>query len=370
MFIIILENRVMKRAVLLLLSLYCVVSIALAQSDEDITDAGDAILMEEELDRRSEDANRTMWADPLYYQFEKMLPELSGSIGRLDSRISTLAVTDLKFSPSLDEAFKKVATAKLYGQLLLENPRLKLIKCNECNMIRSDISNGILTVTRGLSNQKDRRRLAEKLGVQGFMTSMIVENERQLTIVVNVYDALEGQVILSDVITGVPVPETDYWNIYFGQMTLPVTLESGKSVDQTAYLIGAEKSIRFAESWMVSSNFAFYNDNNSKLGENKTDYFKFNSGFMIDGSIGWEALTLMNNNGSMIISLGLGDFLSTQFNFEVYQKIGVKVIFGNVLTFNLHYLKFDETNLDKPNSSGDAHKLDGSGYYLTFGYQF
>ena len=304
----------MKKAVLVLLSLFCLVSMAWAQSDKDITDAGDALLTEEDLLAEQVDENDyVMWADPLFYQFEKMLPKLSKSIGRLDSRISTLAVTDLKFSPGLDESFKKVATAKLYGQLLLENPRLKLIKCNECNMIRSDISNGILTVTRGLSNQKDRRRLADKLGVQGFMTSMIVENDRQLTIVVNVYDAQEGQIILSDVITGMPVPETEYWNIYFGQMTLPVTLESGTGVSQSAYLIGAEKSIRFSESWMVSSNFAFYNDNNEKLGTNEEDYFKFDSGLMIDGSVGWEALTMMNNNGAMVISLGLGDFLSTQF---------------------------------------------------------
>lgn len=362
----------MKKAVLFLLSLLCVASIAWAQSDKNITDAGDALLTEEDLQGEQSEKNEyVMWADPLFYQFEKMLPQLSRSIGRLDSRVSTLAVTDLKFSPGLDESFKKVATAKLYGQLLLENPRLKLIKCSECNMIRSDITNGILTVSRGLSNQKERRKLAEKLGVQGFMTAMIVENERQLTIVVNVYDAQEGQVILSDVVTGVPVPESDYWNIYFGQMILPVTLESGTSVSQSAYLIGAEKSIRFSESWMVSSNFALYNDNNSKLGTNKVDYFQFTTGLMIDGSVGWEAVSMMNNNGSVIVSLGLGDFISPQFNFAVYQKLGVKVIFGNILTFNLYYLNFDETNLDKPDeTTGNAHKLNGSGYYLTFGYQF
>ncbi len=366
----------MKQVILFLLCLLCAASLALAQTEQGLTDQGDEIIAEEDQlelipEEQEEIDAYNMWSDPLYYQFEKMMPELAKSIGRLDSRISTLAVTDLDFSPSLNEEFRKVASAKLYGQLLIENPKLKLIKCNECNMIRSNIENGILTVSRGLATKEDRQELAKKVGVQGFLTAMVIEDARQLTIVVNVYDADEGRIILSDVITGIPVAETTYWNFYAGQMTIPMDVYNGSStisgVDHTAILAGAEYSKRFSESWLIATNFGFYMDNNSKLEENEHE--TLTAGMMFDGSIGWEALSFMNNDASFILMTGIGQFLSTQFNFSIYGKFGLKIIVNKLLTFNMFYLGFSPTNIEAP-ENGEASQLTGSASYITFGLQF
>lgn len=369
-------------SILCLMFLTCTFSsIVFSQDSVTLTDDGEEMTREDppmmEGDEDSEE-KYVMWADPLYYQFEKMMPELARSIGRLDTRISTLAVTSLNFGPGLDESFKKVAEAKLFGQLLLENPRLKLIKCDECNQIRSEVKNGILTISKGLADQQERKNLATKLGVQGFMSTMVTVEERQLTIVINVHDSHEGRIILSDVIAGVPVAKTKYLHVYIGQFTVPVTVVdsdtgTSKAVDQTAILLGVEQTIRFSESWMVGANLALFYDNNSKLGESGTDYVPFTPGLIFDGTIGWEAFSMMNNSTSFIVQAGIGEFISAQFNFSIYYKFGAKMTMGaeNKLTFNMGVLSFNESNLEKPDSTtGKASALKGSATYITFGYQF
>ncbi|MCP4749582.1 MAG: hypothetical protein GY866_01695 [Proteobacteria bacterium] len=345
-----------------------------AQSDRGITDDSSEVVGDEEQAEdlsREDEESYNMWSDPLYYQFEEMMPKLARSIGRLDSRISTLAVTELDFSASLDREFRKVASAKLYGQLLLENPKLKLIKCNECNMIRSEIRAGILTINRGLTDQKARRNLAEKLGVQGFMTAMIIEQERQLTIVVNVYDAQEGRIVLSDAITGVPVPENTYYNIYLGEMTVPVTVmrsDSTSDEKHSGIVLGLEKSERFAESWLIAANFAIFLDNNTKLDDGHEE---FDPRLMFDGTIGWELASLMNNNASFVLKAGIGQFLSEQFNWSVFTKAGIKISIGQMLTFNIYnYTLLSDNKKLKATTDTPTNELNGSITSISFGYQF
>ncbi len=359
--------KYMKQVLTILMCISCLTTMGLAQSDDLITDDGEEIVTEDvQPEELEEGSTYNMWSDPLYYQFDKMMPELATSIGRLDTRISTVAVTELVFSPSLDESFRKVAAAKLYGQLLMENPKLKLIKCDECNMIRSEIKNGILTVSRGLASKDDRKKLANKIGVQGFMSAMVIEDERQLTIVVNVYDAEEGRIILSDVITGVPVPETSYWNFYMGRMALPVKLiNPQETVEHSALYAGVEYSKRFAESWILATNFAYFMDNNSKL-ENK---ITLEGWFSFDGAAGYE-FSFMNNDVAFAVMLGIGQFISAQFNFSIYYKVGLKTSINKMLTFNIYSLMFNATNLEAPDSSGNAPELTGSAQTITFGFQF
>lgn len=369
----------MKRFLIIIVCFVCYSSLLWAQSDQESFDNnGEGIELEEQPE------SYDMWSDPLYYQFEKMLNKLSKSVGRLNNRISTLAVTDMEFSLGLDKSFQKVASAKLYGQMLMENPKLRLIKCNECNMVRSHIKAGILTITRGLANQEARQVLADKLGVQGFMVLAVTLEKRQLTIVVNVYDAKEGRIILSDVITGIPVPETVYYNIYFGKMSLPVTLASGSALEHSILLLGVEKSIRFAESWLLSANAAFYMDNNALL---EADHVTFTSGLIVDGTIGWEVASLMNNNTSIVLKGGIGQFISAQMNFTGYIKLGIKMAIGQAITFNVyaHSLLSDQLNLEKPESSGTSdqsnseesesggttvNQLKGMPISISLGYQF
>ncbi len=368
----------MKRAFIFAICIFCFSSLLTAQTDESITDEGDDVTSEEgRFDDPAVEESYNMWADPLYYQFEKMMPALARSVGRLDNRVSTLAVTELDFSQSLDKSFRKVASAKLYGQLLIENPRLKLIKCNECNMIRSELKSGILTVSRGIANQEGRKQLALKLGVQGFMTAIVIEEERQLTIVVNVYDAQEGRIILSDVITGEPVPKTTYWNAYLGQMTFPVNLFAKDSTTDTEKLVqsaiigGIEQSVRFSESWLLLANFGFFYDNNEKLGDQR-ESFTFPS-FLLDGSLGWEVFAFMNNNASLTMLAGIGQIISMQFSFPTYGKFGFKAVIGQRLTFSYFAYSLqlsNEGNLTAPNDNDKAPQLLGSASSISLGFQW
>ena len=160
-------------------------------------------------------------------------------------------------------------------------------------------------------------------------------------------------------------------------MTIPVSVVSetgvSKNVDQTAIIVGLEQTIRFSESWMVGANLALFYDNNSTLGESGTDYVPISTGLLFDGTIAWEAFSMMNNSTSLIVQAGLGEFISMQFNFSVYYKFGAKMAMGseNKLTFNMGILSFNESNLEKPDTTtGKASALKGSATYITFGYQF
>ncbi|MDH5559466.1 MAG: hypothetical protein OEY59_01265 [Deltaproteobacteria bacterium] len=364
----------MKQYLLAFLILIGLSSSGLAQTNTQLTDLGTeetdsapVIILPEDME-----ASYSMWSDPLYFQFDQMMPKLARSLGRLENRVHTIAVTDIAFGPTVEKSFYKVATARIFGQLLLENPRLKLIKCNECNMIQSELRSGILTISRGLADQESRRALARKLNVQGFMTTMVIEQDRQLSIVVNIVDAEEGRVILSDVVQGVPAPKSTYYNYYMGQMELPVTMGSttagttGEVISQNAIVLGAEKTIRFSKSWLLSANMAFYMDNNSKLAQSLT----FSPRLMVDGLVGWEMMALNNNNISFAMLAGIGEFWSEQFNFSIYYKAGLKIIVGQLLTFNYYSLSFQETNLEVAPTTGSAAKLNGSGSSITFGFQF
>ncbi|MCP4294154.1 MAG: hypothetical protein GY786_00935 [Proteobacteria bacterium] len=362
----------MKQTLIVLIMILSLSGISFAQSSGGLTD-DQSETMDQSVESNAAASGGTtlsLWSDPIFYQFDKMMPTLAKSLSRLNARITTVAVSDIDFSPSLTESFKKVATAKLFGQLLMENPRLKLIKCSECNMIRSEIKGGILTISRGLANQDERNKLAKKLGVEGFMTARIIEVERQLTVVINVYDAAEGRIILSDVVAGIPVPKNTNYNIFAGQVIFPMsglTLDSGgTSLDHTGMLVGVEKTMRFSESWMLGASFAMYLDNNSKL---ESGHETLDLGFMFDGIVGWE-FAFGNNSTAVTPVLGLGQFISTQFNFSVYQKYGIKVTIGRILTFNYYQYSYSDTNLDTPETGSTTPKLSGAASSIAFGFQF
>ena len=175
---------------------------------------------------------------------------------------------------------------------------------------------------------------------------------------------------MSDVITGVPVPDTTYYNVYVGLLTIPISILNVEIIDHTAILIGAEKSIRFAENWLLAANLGIYTDNSNT--KKHASAASIDGGLIFDGTIGWEAVSLMNNNASLILMGGIGEFLSPQLNFSVYGKFGIKMTIGQMLTFNIHSysLVSGNANIEEPDATGEASKLSGTPTSITFGFQF
>ncbi|MGK0290690.1 MAG: hypothetical protein ACI86H_002149 [bacterium] len=314
-------------------------------------------------------------------QFEKMLPRIGASLGKLDNRVSSIGVAGFYFDPKLDLDFQRIAISQVYGHLLANNPNLKLVKCQECEQIETRIENGTVVISRGLTPER-KKRLADKLQVQGFLNAAIYEKDRQLTFVMIGTDATSERIILSEVVTGLPVPETNFYHWYIGQMVLPITLQNGVSLDHTVVMTGMERTFRFADSWIFGGSLSIYSDTgiNSKLGSQGTDSagdtvspLTITTGAMIDGTIIWELIDIRNKDFTVSPAFGVGQFLSTDFNFAVYGKIGLKVVIGQKLVFSAYSLGIlNPGNISEATNSGDEdiQLATSGGYYITFGVQF
>lgn len=307
-----------------------------------------------------------LWRDPILVQFNRMLPRLAASLGRLDNRISTLAVSNLYFDPKFSEIFRKVANTKIYGNLLAKNPALKLVKCEECNQIKSSIENGILKISRGIGNKDDRKKLAKELNVQGFMTGDILLSNNQVSIVVTVYDAEEGRIILSDMIVGARFPDITYYNVYTGAMQIPMDLKFSGDTLHRAILIGIEETMRFAEYGLFSISLALIYGFNDRLEEeDKVDI----AGLSFGGDAIFQIPLITENQIEIAVSYGLGQFLVPAFNYSMYHKIGGKVLFGQTINFGFYYYMFSESNAETP-ENGLASKTKGVANSLVIGWQF
>lgn len=357
--------KTLMKKILLLATIWLMANTCLYAQEEKADLLEEAAMKNPQAEEQLNDAH--LWKDPLLVQFERMMPRLAASLARLDNRISTLAVTGISFDPELDHAFVQVAKTKILGNLLAKNPSLKMITCEVCNQVQSEIKNGILKISRGIADDESRRALAKNLNVQGFMSGSVMLHDQQISVVITVHDAEEGRIILSDVIEGTPLPESSYYNLYAGQMTMPINLKTSGSTDHTAIVIGFEKTMRFAEYGLFGASMALFYGANDLLAESDKVSLV---GLMVDGYGALEIPFLSDKSMKMDLIGGVGQFLAPQLNNNTYYKAGLKFTFGQAINFGLYSLSFNKTNVETPDSTGAASQAKGTAQYLTIGWQF
>ncbi|MBF0238388.1 MAG: hypothetical protein HQM12_11830 [SAR324 cluster bacterium] len=296
------------------------------------------------------------WEDREIGQLENMTPELLAAVKRMHNRIPSVAISTTTIDENLSPKLRRVLVSRLY-EILTTDVALKIGKCDECGQIRSELSGSFLKISRGIAEDAYRRSKARELNVAGFLDISVFMSERQLSVTFTAYDAQDGKIAFSEIITGDPGGRTEYTNIYLGRFNIPIAID-GTSIDHSAYILGMELSKRISESWLFAGNVALLTDNNSKL---TTKYPDSISGLMIDGTAMYEMVQALGGRATIAAVLGMGQLLAPALTSPFYAKVGTKIAVGEKLTINLHYMSFIPA-LTTPETTGAT--------YMALGWQW
>ena len=208
------------------------------------------------------------WKDQQIAQLEELTWKLVDSVQSMGSKISSVAISNISYGDTLPSSFRKVATARLQ-QTLTSQKKLKVSVCEACSQIRTDISGSYLKISRGIADDKFRREIAKELNVNGFLDIALFTSKGQLSISLNAYEAKNGEIVFSKIVTGRPPKSGSYIHAFYGKMTVPILFTSESSgqitVDHQATVLGGEKMIRLADDWSLTGGASFLSDDNSNL---------------------------------------------------------------------------------------------------------
>jgi len=279
------------------------------------------------------------WKDRQISQLEQVTPSLLDSVQSMQSKISSVAISSISYGDALPSSFRKVATARLQ-QSLTSLIKLKISICEPCSQIRTDISGSFLKISRGIADDKFRRETAKELNVKGFLDIAVFTSEGdQLSISLNVYEAKNGEIVYSKIVTGSPPKGGSYIHAFYGKMTVPIKFTSDSSgqitVDHQARVLGGEKMVRIADDWSLTGGASFLSDDNSNLTDK---YEKAITGFLIDGTIGYDLFNFGGDQVSFGLIAGLGMMTVTPFSNPSYFKTGFTVSVAEQLTLSYHLL--------------------------------
>lgn len=295
-----------------------------------------------------EEESYVFWKDPQIAQLEELTSKLVDSVQKMQSKISSVAISSISFGDTLPSSFRKVATARLQ-QSLTSQIKLKVSICEPCSQIRTDISGSFLKISRGIADDKYRREMAKGLNVKGFLDIALFTSVEQLSISLNAYEANTGEIVYSKIITGSPPKSGSYIHAFYGKMTVPITFSS-KTVEHQARVIGAEQMVRLSDDWSFTGGGAMLSDDNSNL---TNAYEKPITGFLIDGTISYDIFNFGGDQVAFALIAGLGMMTVTPFNNPAYFKTGLTFSVAEQLTLSYHYLAMLTTdeNATAPSSS-------------------
>ncbi|MGK5091048.1 hypothetical protein WDW89_03405 [Deltaproteobacteria bacterium TL4] len=316
------------------------------------------------------------WEDREIAQLEKMTPLLLEAIGRLRQRIESVAISSTTVDENIKTDLQKVLVSRLYDLLTRDN-YLTVSRCQECSQIRSEIRGNYLKVSRGIADEDYRRTKAAELNVQGFLDIGIFMSQDQLSMTLAAYEAKDGKIVFSEIITGDPGGKVQYTNGFFGKLNIPIEVTytktvAGERVDQngdgvsdkatqqvehSAFIFGVEFAQRISESWLFSGTVAFLTDDNSNLDIRLSDGL---DGLLVDGTVAYE-WRFPGVRGALDAVLGVGNLFVTPISSPVFVKFGLKATVGEKLTFNFYQLSFQPAPTN-PKTSGAQ--------YVAMGWQF
>jgi hypothetical protein len=134
------------------------------------------------------------------------LRKLSGRVSpKLTLEIATERIfSSVSFGDTLPDNFRRVAIARIH-QSLTQLSKLKVSLCDTCTQIRTVIAGSYLKIARGIADDDFRIKTAKSLDVNGFLDiAVFMTEDRQLSIALNAYEASNGEIVYSKIITGEP----------------------------------------------------------------------------------------------------------------------------------------------------------------------
>ena len=143
-------------------------------------------------------------------QLEEITPQLVEAVQQMHTKIRSVSISSISFGDSLPDNFRRVATARIH-QSLTQLSNLKVSVCDTCSQIRTIISGSYLKIARGIADDDFRIKTAKSLEVDGFLDiSVFMTEDRQLSLSLNAYEASNGEIVYSKIITGEAAKSLSY----------------------------------------------------------------------------------------------------------------------------------------------------------------
>jgi len=290
-------------------------------------------------------AQETYWKDQRIMQLEEITPQLIESVQQMHEKIRSVAISSVSFGDNLPDNFRRVATARIH-QSLTQLSKLKVSVCETCTQIRTVIAGSYLKITRGIADDDFRIKTAKSLNVKGFLDiALFMTEDRQLSIALNAFEASNGEIVYSKIITGEPAKKESHVHVFLAKMQTPISDNSTKNVfiNHTAMQLGVEMIIRLDSNWSFSGGGSIFSDDNNNL---VTKYEKPINGFTLDGLVSYDLFSFGGNQADVSISGGLGMIFAAALNSPMYVKGGLNLTVSEQLTLGFNYMNILSSNDD------------------------
>ena len=290
-------------------------------------------------------AQETYWKDQRIMQLEEITPQLIESVQQMHEKIRSVAISSVSFGDNLPDNFRRVATARIH-QSLTQLSKLKVSVCETCTQIRTVIAGSYLKIARGIADDDFRIKTAKSLNVKGFLDiALFMTEDRQLSIALNAFEASNGEIVYSKIITGEPAKKESHVHVFLAKMQTPISDNSTKNVfiNHTAMQLGVEMIIRLDSNWSFSGGGSIFSDDNNNL---VTKYEKPINGFTLDGLVSYDLFSFGGNQADVSISGGLGMIFAAALNSPMYVKGGLNLTVAEQLTLGFNYLNMLSSNDD------------------------
>ena len=290
-------------------------------------------------------AQETYWKDQRIMQLEEITPQLIESVQQMHEKIRSVAISSVSFGDNLPDNFRRVATARIH-QSLTQLSKLKVSVCETCTQIRTVIAGSYLKIARGIADDDFRIKTAKSLNVKGFLDiALFMTEDRQLSVALNAFEASNGEIVYSKIITGEPAKSEHYLHVYLAKMQVGITHSStgNTPITHSAMQLGVEAMMRLTSSWTFSGGGSVFSDDNTNL---TTKYEKSINGITLDGMVGYDLFGFGGNQADVSISGGLGMIFAAALNSPMYVKGGLNLTVAEQLTLGFNYLNMLSSNDD------------------------
>lgn len=296
------------------------------------------------------DLGEVTWKNSELAQLEQLTPGMKQAFDKMDRSISSVAVSDITFDTKLSQKFRETAIGKLF-QILGRNPRLRVSRCDECQQIRSYVSGSFLKISRGIADDEYRRELASRMNVQGFMKIQVLENNNQISVIFEIYEAKDGKVVFSEILTAPPEPETIYYTAFFGKAMIPVNVGS-TSVDHSSQIYGISRTTYISKNWSATGVVAIYSDTtNENLSVKLSDEI---AGVKLEANLNWTLFSLGQENTKFQLTTGLGQLYAPIIDSPFIYSAGITLLLGQQIGVGIYQFGTSVKNLSVSDETTDG----------------
>jgi len=314
--------------------------------------------------------------DEELYQLEEATTLIASSLTRLRRPGMTLAINSFHFGKEIDPDFRRQAEVVMLYKMTLRGGSVRLVQCLECERLDAKIHQGVIQLRKGLQSSEERKELAKKLGVDGFIDLGMFREGEQITVFLKVVDAQSGALLLVDALSGRPAPKRQTLTVSFGELNFPIVIVDNNRQETThnTLALTVTQTAILTSRFSLAVDLTYWADNNQY---NPRPHLTVASGLLLAPSLNFDIMQMRASTSRVSFYLGFGKMLAPQFNYANLVKAGFQAVVGDRLVILAGANSFSDTNVAltagdttaEPLLAGGA-TLTGVGYEIRFGYRF